>query len=411
MIWDSISDLLPGLLPASFRGVQFFVPDASTMPGRRVAEYLFPGIDQLAYDDFGLSPLEISITGMIVSDAYIGQAAALQRAFERPGPGTLVHPWLGAMTVILPEPAEISFSASELRVARFTATFKRVGVGGSRGAIPTASDLIAAASGMSQAAAGLARAVSTTVLSQSRALATRRSSRMTIDTWRLVASAAPSLRSSLPEPTADPAAFAVQLSQISDAVLALVPALTAQPAVSPSAEFTPPAGVSARVALAMAIDCAGAVASSASPSAVDTALLTASAASAIATASRLSAAVTFASRQEAAALRGSLTDRLDAVGEVCATLSVAGFAAPASLLLRATGELRFRLVADINEAIGRLAVSSIFTADQPTDVFELAHHSYGDDPSSVERGYQTIVTRNRPRHPASIPAGPVEILR
>ncbi|MCM0751947.1 hypothetical protein DEA98_13700 [Brucella pseudogrignonensis] len=42
MIFDSVSDILPGLLPASYRGISFFVPDTSTQVGRRVAEHLFP---------------------------------------------------------------------------------------------------------------------------------------------------------------------------------------------------------------------------------------------------------------------------------------------------------------------------------------------------------------------------------
>ncbi|MCM0751948.1 hypothetical protein DEA98_13705 [Brucella pseudogrignonensis] len=68
----------------------------------------FPGIDVAAYDDMGLAPAVIQLDGLIVSDSYIVSAKALQAAFETPGPGTLVHPWLGPMQVILEETAEIS---------------------------------------------------------------------------------------------------------------------------------------------------------------------------------------------------------------------------------------------------------------------------------------------------------------
>ncbi len=200
MILDSIGHVLPGCLPASFRGVSFFVPDATTAAGRRIAEALFPGVDRAAYDDFGLAPAVVTVNGLMVGDDYAIQARALQSAFERPGPGTLVHPWLGGMSVILHEPGEISFSATELRVARFSASFKRVGfgLGGLLGG--TAAILLAAVFGLLAASRRLGEAPATVSLSRVSSLAAARSDRIVRSVWLDAAEgvAGPAVRAALP---------------------------------------------------------------------------------------------------------------------------------------------------------------------------------------------------------------------
>lgn len=179
----SEADTLPGLLTASFRGIEFFMPDASTAPGRRLEEYLFPGIDRAAYDDFGELPEEINVEGVLVGDDYIAQARALRAAFRRAGPGTLVHPWLGAMTVIAMDPPDISFSAGELRVARFSATFKVYASKGSAAIVSTVQALLGAASTAQAAAAALAAAPATVTISAAQGRASARSARVAADIW------------------------------------------------------------------------------------------------------------------------------------------------------------------------------------------------------------------------------------
>src|SRR5690606_31070027 len=41
------------------------------------SEYLFPGIDRAAYDDFGLLPAIVTVSGILVGDDYVARAAAL----------------------------------------------------------------------------------------------------------------------------------------------------------------------------------------------------------------------------------------------------------------------------------------------------------------------------------------------
>lgn len=125
-MFRSFVDTLPGLLPASFRGVPFFVLDASSEAGRRTAETLFPGRDDAHFDDLGKHQGIHQLTAIMVGDDYIARGKALMSACERPGAGTLIHPWLGRMRVILAEPASVQFSSSELRVARVALAVKQL---------------------------------------------------------------------------------------------------------------------------------------------------------------------------------------------------------------------------------------------------------------------------------------------
>ncbi len=414
MIFDSISDILPGLLPASYRGIPFFVPDTSTKVGRRVVESLFPGIDPAAYDDFGIAPQEIEIEGLIVSDGYIAEAHALKAAFETPGPGTLIHPWLGPIQVIMEEPAEISFAAYELRVVRFNATFKRYNGMGVMGFVSTASALIGAAVSLISIAAALTTSPSRWTLSRLRTDATQRTARQVVSYWQASAGpASASISAALPQAMpATPEALSSAASTVTDMIVNFVPDLDGTPAVSPAAEAsTVVSGLTARQALDL---CAGAGSAfidlaGDTVSRPDMVLLAGTAGDALAKAGQLAAYIEFSSRSEASALRDRLVGQLDAYSDLLAGLSDSNFAAEASAAIRATRDVRLCLIADINEAIGRLPATRILETDRACDSFQIANHIYGDDPSAIEDGYLSIVTRNRLRHPAIIPAGRIEV--
>lgn len=414
MIFDSISDVLPGLLPASYRGISFHVPDTSTQVGRRVAKHLFPGIDQAAYDDFGLATQTVQVEGLIVSDSYIAQAQALKAAFETPGPGTLIHPWLGPMQVIMDETAEISFAAHELRVVRFSATFKRYNGMGLSGFASTASALIGAALSLVSLAASLTTSTSRRTLSRLRTDATQRTARQIVSYWQSSAGRASALiTAALPQTLpATPEALSSAASSVTDMIVNLVPDLAGTPAVAPAAEaISSSTGLSARQALDINASAGAAfvVLAGDTVSRPDTVLLAGTAGDALAKAGQLAAYVEFGSRAEASALRDSLVGQLDAFTDLLSNLSDSDFAAEASATIRATRDVRLCLIADINEAIGRLPASRIIETDRPTDAFQIANHIYGDDPSAIEDGYLSIIERNRPRHPARIPAGRVEV--
>lgn len=416
MIFDSLNNTLPGLLPASFRGIPFFVPDASTEVGRRVAEHLFPGIDPAAYDDFGLSPELIDIEGMIVGDDYILQAQLLRAAFNTAGPGTLIHPWFGPMSVILEQPAEISFSAYELRVVRFSATFKRHQTGLLSGFTPTASLLMSAALSLVSLATALALSPSKHTLSRLRIDATQRASKQVINYWSTsTGQASAQIKEALPNaPVSSPQAFAASFSAVTDVIIELVNDLSNPSAIAPAAEENSiTSGLDAQKALDLLTSAGSgfnALAKDA-PSQPDTVLLLGAAADALAKAAHLSVYLDHGSRIDALTLRDSLVQRFDTFSETLGQLYDGAFAAIASEIGRGCQDLRLALIADINETIGRLPAAQTLVTERPTDAFQLANHLYGDNPAAIEDGYLTIIARNRPRHPAHLPAGRIEVTR
>lgn len=427
MILDSVANLLPGLLPGAFRGIDFFAPDTTTEVGRRVAETLFPGIDRAAYDDFGVYPADVSVEGLLVGDDYIAQAKRLRAAFERAGPGTLIHPWLGGMTVILTEPAEISFSASELRVARFSARFKRIGRGGAAGIIATAADLLLSVASARVASVNLASRATT--LSAQSALASAQSWRTLAGAWSgsvslgnvRAAAAWAGMSSRIASllaaplaalPPSSPDDYAASMSAVTAALTAAIVELRTVPAVSPAAE-SPAASVDVdpRAVMDLCLGVSEALIAAEAPSTVDRALLLAAAGDAVAGACEASVYATYISREDASAVRNALASRIDALTGACVDLQDGTSAAAASTAARTGTDLKARMVADINEVIGRLPSVIVLPTETDVDAFQVANHVYGDDPGSIEAGYRTIVARNRPRHPARLPAGRVEALR
>jgi hypothetical protein len=121
--------LLPGLRPAAWRGVTFWVIDASHTVGRRIHATLYPGLDLKTHDDVGPIDGPIRLSGLVIGDDYVAKAEALGRAFRAPGSGTLMHPWRGPIDCVLLRPAEISFAVDELRVARIECEFDPTGDG------------------------------------------------------------------------------------------------------------------------------------------------------------------------------------------------------------------------------------------------------------------------------------------
>lgn len=410
MILDSL-DALPGLLPGSFRGRLLHVLDASSEPGRRVLEYLFPGVDQSEYDDFGLLPMIVTIDALVIGDDYKAQVKALQRAFETPGPGQLIHPWLGPMTVMVDEPPSISFSSRELRVARINARFKRISTGSAVSAL--VSGLDPAIAGLISSASSLVATVTTGVLSSVRSSAARRSARIFTTAASQVTPVPEGLRL-LPQIRATIAASSPQSPvAFDDWVSGAVSVLTevvVQPAVAPRAEPPPQPSASARIAIAS--DLAGRLnaAAMAAPSDADAALLLSASARLLAAAAQQSAYAEFTSRRDAIAYRTVMTTALSDLVDRTEALGARTYQATASQTIRAARRLSAALVTDISEVIGRLPDVLVFTADREEDAWQVAQHIAGDKPDRIEEVYLDIVARNRPAHPARLDAGRIEAL-
>lgn len=114
------------LRPASFRGVPFQVEGTDFAGGRRNEVHQYPKRDKPFVEDLGRSARELSFEAFVVGADYVAQANALLAAAEEGGPGALVHPWFGTLTVSLKDPARISFSTA-LGYARVSLSFVESG--------------------------------------------------------------------------------------------------------------------------------------------------------------------------------------------------------------------------------------------------------------------------------------------
>lgn len=89
----------PGYLRASFRGVEFHALDVSSEHGRRGAEGEFPFGEFTAYADLGIKIRRYQLSGEFRENTHIQDSRLLIAACETPGPGLLIHPTRGALTV------------------------------------------------------------------------------------------------------------------------------------------------------------------------------------------------------------------------------------------------------------------------------------------------------------------------
>lgn len=420
----SLLSLFDSLFGASFRGVEFHIPDTRQEVGRRVVRFFFPGRDDTVHQDLGAYEGPISVTGLIVGDDYVARARALRAAFLAPGPGTLVHPWLGEIEVVLAQPATISFSERELRLARVEATFERASTG-TGSPIDTLSRLLDKVQELrSQVRAVIGRILAPVRLTIAVIAGVQAFVASAASTWRSLVAAGRGLAAlgnglddgfrgldGVPGLTADAAyggAVSDKLSAIPRAIGdAGAPPLP--PAIGPAAGSTTPSIVVAPdKAASLLLDAGDALA--AMPSAVP-GLALAAAVQARLEAVAVASHIEHASQQDAIAWR----DRLDAV--------LADTAREASLLARtqpmdghalwsAVTALRDAMMADYNDRIGRLpAVRILPPRAAAASAWAIAYHLVGDDPSAVLPMMEDLVRRNRIRHPAVVPADlPLEYL-
>lgn len=96
------------LQPASFRGVPFGVLLSEARFGRRVEVHEYPFRDKPWPEDLGRDTRRFTVTGFLIENSAVygggdvlAQREALIGAVESEGPGTLVHPTLGQLTVTL----------------------------------------------------------------------------------------------------------------------------------------------------------------------------------------------------------------------------------------------------------------------------------------------------------------------
>lgn len=112
-------------LTGSFRGARFVVPSSEAVFGRRTEVHEYPQRDTPWVEDLGRKARQFSVEVFV--DGRLGEYLAMRdtliAAIEEPGPGTLIHPWHGTMTVTLAEPASVRESTREGGRATFRLVF------------------------------------------------------------------------------------------------------------------------------------------------------------------------------------------------------------------------------------------------------------------------------------------------
>jgi prophage DNA circulation protein len=418
----ALLSLFDELFDAEFRGVPFHMPDVREETGRRTLRFLFPGRDDTWHEDMGALDGAIRVSGLIIGDDYIRRARRMREAFRTPGPGRLTHPWLGDLDVVLAEPAEISFSQGELRLARFQATFEPW-IERPPEKLDTLGLLLAALDALREGARRLLRmllaplrlvlGVVSAVVGFARSMVVL--FRRVLAGVRGLAALPREIEASfrgllgLGSVRADARfagsvalAFAAPSTALREAArIPLAPAVApfgGAPILSPT---IPPA--SAAEAL-LAVQAELLLERTPLP-----ALRLAAAALVLADAVAVAAPLPFASRGEAFAMR----DRLDAALSALAAEAVAMAASDpegAGGLWRELLATRAAVARDLTERGGRLPAVETLRLPGTAPTWLVAHHLAGDAPSQVAGQYLDLVARNSPRRPARL-SGDVEVLR
>lgn len=118
-----------GYQPGSFRGAGFVSQRQEREGGRRVVSHEFPGRDEPLTEDLGRRArafiLDVFVGGN--GESWFGDRDALIEALEAEGPGLLIHPWHGAMQVVVFGYRQ-SEDTSEGGIARFSIDFGESGL-------------------------------------------------------------------------------------------------------------------------------------------------------------------------------------------------------------------------------------------------------------------------------------------
>lgn len=111
--------------PASFRGVSFGVSGDDKESGRRTVVHEFPQREEAYVEDLGAAATRFTVQAFVLGPDYMSKRDALEKVLSEPGPGTLVHPWYGEITVSQFAPYKVKHTAQDGGMAVFTLSFAR----------------------------------------------------------------------------------------------------------------------------------------------------------------------------------------------------------------------------------------------------------------------------------------------
>lgn len=418
-----LSELFPGLFSASFRGVEFYMPDSRHEIGRRVQRFLFPGRDGTVDEDLGALDGPIHITGVVLGDDYISQVRRLERAFRAEGPGLLVHPWLGELEVTLASPASITYDDRKIRFASFEVSFLAWDERRFPDADPLGlllDDLAALRSGVK---AMLRQAIAPLAMPIAAISAVRGYAVSAVSTWRSILAIGTGV-SALAEETGSALAGLSALAnipvrrslpdEVADAVQGVPAAISRRAALIPAAAIgsASPATVAApdpAAAALLLLEAAARWPQPATPAPLP-ALHLAARMAALAEALEAGTAILFDSQPQARAWQARVDVAIAAAAADAASLSV-GLPLGAGPVWQQATALRRSFAADMAVRIGRLPEVLVLTVPAPAPAWLLAQHIAGDTPQAVIATLQDMLRRNGLRTPGLVAPGGLEILR
>ncbi len=120
-----MADWRESRVPASFRGVSFFVVSTDLGIGRRTVQHVYPFKKEPAFsEDMGRKPRSFTVEGFVVGTEYEAARDALVEALEKEGPGELIHPTHGTRRVAVGSGGVVvRESSDEGGMARFSIPF------------------------------------------------------------------------------------------------------------------------------------------------------------------------------------------------------------------------------------------------------------------------------------------------
>lgn len=114
------------LLPASFRGIPFFIESHDLKGGRNAVSHEPADRDNTFSEDIGRKGKVFTLEAHILGDTYFFIRDGLISAMDTKDPGFLVHPYLGIKEV-QPEGFSVRESTDEGRICRISMTFIEAG--------------------------------------------------------------------------------------------------------------------------------------------------------------------------------------------------------------------------------------------------------------------------------------------
>lgn len=378
------------LRPASFRGVPFEVTSSVATFGRRIVEREYPQRDRPSSEDLGRAARPFKVSAFVIGPDYRRRRDALIRALEQPGPGVLIHPYFGTLSVVA-RPAEVTESTADGGFASFALEFVEAGDLIFPTVAADSGSLTAAAATATNAAAGAEFAAKFTIKSAPPFVAAAAAASLA---GRLA-----TVRQAIRSPAAGVVAGIGAALDALTAIELQSGLLLAEPAKLAAALQTAFAQVESLVALEPLAAAAGLASTTESTVAGqqisdnDVALGRVMTRAALAAQAGVAARTAFATYDDAVKFRDGFADNCNAES------GVADGAAFESLV-----DLRSAVVDDVTARAADLAVLKTFEPIGVLSSLELAQRLYGDATRADE-----IVARNGIVHPGFI-GGPVLVL-